>query len=696
MKRDTNKKNLKLLEYIADLFQLEIDRVKIQSKLSDVTLPSDDFSALPFIGSYIGVKVQSFHGNWKYPFPYVSSSNPWVAKTTSGEILILLEENRRKVKIHNLDENENVWITKDELKAKLGKEEIEWILPEPLHPFTVSRKDEGSIHPVRRVWSFLRLEAREIKVIIIYGIAIGLLSLVVPVATSSLVNIVAFGVLFQPVLVLTFLVVVFLGFAGVMQAIQTFVVEILQRRIFVRVINEFTVKIPEVNESEFMKEDPESLMNRFFDTMTLQKAIASLLTDGLAVILTTIIGLIIVAIYHPIFIVFDLLILFVGYYLIIYSMASPAIDTSVKESKIKYATQRWIEQVSVNRNLFRSEAGKEYLLEKTEAYTSQYLEARQKHFKYLLRQIIGLLGLQAIASAIVLAIGGWLVINRQLTIGQLVAAELIIAKVLDGMAKFGKHLETFYDFIAGLDKIAHVTELELMQEGLTEEISIGKKSSLVVQNLTYSDEFNNSFDGIHFQANENEKISLFSQNSRSLSYFLQGMIGSRKMDSGTIEISGRNIREFHNDSLRSLMYLCAGDSIFSGSILENMKIVNPDVTDSECSKILEKFGIFHKLNSFPDGLNSILQGNDETLTSLDKKFLNLSRIFLTKSPIIFIDHELDFLPSDFQKLVLDEILSPKFKKTIILATSDRVIHSKFPKKQDWDNMHLPKPKRGSR
>jgi ABC-type bacteriocin/lantibiotic exporter with double-glycine peptidase domain len=93
----------------------------------------------------------------------------------------------------------------------------------------------------------------------------------------------------------------------------------------------------------------------------------------------------------------------------------------------------------------RYEGSAQFALERADHLIFDYLTARASHFRILMRQIVFALGMQAVASTVLLGLGGWLVISAQLTLGQLVAAELIVAVIVGSFAKLGKHMESFYD-----------------------------------------------------------------------------------------------------------------------------------------------------------------------------------------------------------------------------------------------------------
>jgi putative ABC transport system ATP-binding protein len=322
----------------------------------------------------------------------------------------------------------------------------------------------SGVPPWVRLRALLSFERNEMWIAVIYSAAIGVLSLVTPIATQALVNTIAFGNLVQPLLVLTLIVLAGLGVLTVFQALRIQVVEILQRRVFVRCATQVLHRLLRARRDAFDEHYGPELVNRFFDVVTVQKSAAMLLLDGLSVLMQTTAGLIVLAIYHPWLLAFDL-ILIVLIFIVLVPMGSGAIETCIRESKAKYQLVAWFEELPRHPLSFRSPAAMAYATGRTDALVRNYLTYRAKHFRVLLRQIIGSIGLGAIATASLLGVGGLLVMQRQLTLGQLVAAELIVAMVIAGFSKFGKHLEVFYDMMAAIDKLGQLTDLPQEEPG---------------------------------------------------------------------------------------------------------------------------------------------------------------------------------------------------------------------------------------
>jgi putative ABC transport system ATP-binding protein len=294
---------------------------------------------------------------------------------------------------------------------------------------------------------------------IIYGIGVSVLTLAIPISVQSLVNTVAFGVLTQPLVVLSIVLLLLLLFSGVLNALQVYVIELFQRRFFARTTLEVTQKLLKSSHEFVYQQNAVEFTNRFFDVMTVQKSFTTLITGGVAVILQTLVGLILLAFYHPYFLVFDILLIISLYY--IWALFwRDALGTAVVESKAKYKVASWLEEVARENLFFKSNSRMEYALKVSDKNVIHYLDSRSKHFKTVFYQTILLLGTYALMSSLILGLGGYLVIEGQLTLGQLVAAELVVTVILASFSKAGKFLESFYDLFAAIDKLSQFYDLK--------------------------------------------------------------------------------------------------------------------------------------------------------------------------------------------------------------------------------------------
>jgi hypothetical protein len=329
---------------------------------------------------------------------------------------------------------------------------------------------QAHVHPspLDRVRSLARLEQKDLWTLFWYAVATGGLYLAIPLAVDAMVTNIAFGgqqrVYVQALLVLAAVLGAFLLLYASIRALAFVVIERLQRRLFVRFTADLAARLPKVSQAEFDKVHGPELTNRFFDIMTLQKAAAQLLLDGLDVILSFLIGSLVLAFYDWTLFWFDAG-LFVLIALVIRGFGRGGVNSSIEESRAKYATAGWLQQVALFSGAFKSPGGEALAEERADAYAREYLKHRRTHFKILFRQVVGLLAIEVVATTALLVWGGFLVLSGKLSIGQLVASELILTATLAASAKFGKQLETAYDLLTAVDKIGHLVDLRMERSG---------------------------------------------------------------------------------------------------------------------------------------------------------------------------------------------------------------------------------------
>ena len=318
--------------------------------------------------------------------------------------------------------------------------------------------------PISRLAEVLRLERRDIFTVTLFAIAVGILSLVTPAAIEALVNTVQFGVQLWPVLVLSGVMLAFLALAATLRAMQFLVVECIQRRLFVRTADAFADHFARAEIAAFDGTNPTDIVNRFFEVAGAQKALATLLVDGVGIATLTIVGLVVLAFYHPYLLTFAVVTAALMVFLLVV-LGIGGVRTSIAESYAKFDVAAWLEELAKCPHTFRFGRGGALAYERADALAGAYVSARKNHYRVVWRQTLFALLLEAIGMTVLLGLGGWLVINRQLTIGQLVAGELIVALVLSALSKIGKYLETFYDLQASLDKLGVLDRLPLEREG---------------------------------------------------------------------------------------------------------------------------------------------------------------------------------------------------------------------------------------
>ncbi len=511
-------------------------------------------------------------------------------------------------------------------------------------------------------------ERRDLWMVVIYAMLIGLLSLAAPVGTQAVVNTIAFGTLLQPIVILTSLVFVGLLLSGILRAIQTYVIEILQQRLFVRNAVQIAQKFSVSSFDAFRHTYGPEKANQFFDIVTLQKTLSSLLLEGVSIALQTGIGMLVLATYHPILLVFDLaLICFLV--IIIYFLGKGALETSLLESSAKYRVGAWIQELARHPTVFRSAQGIRFASLKIQSLLLEYLQHRKSHFKIVFRQILGSLWLQAVTSAMLLGIGGSLVIKRQLTLGQLVAAELILSTVVSGIAKFGKHLEDYYDLRASLEKVYELIDIKEQPdqgESIVRE-SVGLK--VLFKHLGFSASLGPS-SGVTLEIPAGGRVAILGKTQAELSTLAELLFGIASPAFGSVILDGIPIQEWNLVSLRSHVSWLKGNEIFAGTVAENVHLGNPEVSTDEIRQAIIKANLSQSIESLKEGMFTTLLPHGAPLSFLDSRKLMIARMLVHRPKLLVIQgaflSPFEAGSSAWQHVLFD----PAHGWTLLLLTTD--------------------------
>lgn len=524
------------------------------------------------------------------------------------------------------------------------------------------------VSPFQRLVEILRPEAADIFVVGVFSLVVGILSLATPITVEALVNTVAFGRYLQPLFILTLMLFTFLAFAALLKGWQTYIAEMIQRRIFVRVVASLAERLPRVKREVFAGSHGPELLNRFFEVITVQKSAAYLVLDGMAIVITAFIGMLVLAFYHPFLLGFDL-VLVAAVVFAVFALGRGAVGSSIEESYKKYAVASWLQQLAFYPTTFKVAGGLPQSLDKADELAVSYLEARRLHFRVLFRQVAFTLALQAIAAACLLGIGGFLVINGQLTLGQLVASELIVAVVVGSFAKLGKHMESYYDLLAACDKLGHLLDLPTERtEGIAPpRAPSGAKVQFHRVQLALGG--HRRTPDITLQIESGERVAFTGPAGSGKSSLLELLYALRDPAQGYVEYDSLDLRSVSPPRLREQVVLVNAVEILEGTIAENVHLHREHVGHQQVRDALEAVDLWEEIMSLEEGLETRLPVGGGVLSNSQAIRLMLARAIAGRPRLVLVDSILDQLSEPQLRCAFDA-LSPKDRSsTVILVTS---------------------------
>lgn len=601
----------------------------------------------------------------------------WISDSGRLEWLLLTESRRRKVRIIDSVNKRAVWQSRAKFFHALDNNAAAggtWVAFQPML-LCHSRSTHGDPRqtPWERYVELLAPERSDMGVILVFAVLVGILTLSTPIAVESLVNTVAFGQLLQPVIVLALLLFIFLAFAAVIRALQVYVAEIIQRRIFVRIAGDLVVRLPRVPHDFWMTHYGPELINRFFEVVTVQKVTAQLLLDGIALVLQALIGMAVIAFYHPILLGFDV-VLILMIVAVVFLLGRGAVSTSIDESRQKYATAAWLEELARHPLAFRSTGGMSLALDHGDRLITSYVGARSSHFRILMRQTVAMLALQVVASTVLLGLGGWLVIRGELTLGQLVAAELIVTVIVGSFAKIAKYLDSYYDVMASVDKLWHLLDMPME---LSKGIDLPRKSIGI--SLTIHDLITHPLPGglkVHtktLQVQAGERVALVGPNSNLRRSLVQTIAGLQEPVSGHVELDELDCRRLRPESIYDQIAVVADPEVFEGTIAENIHLGRFDVAEIDIRAALQSVGLLDEFLDLPLGLSTTIGTDGRQFSHEQLVRLMLARAIAVKPRLLLIDGAMDVLPDATIEVLLRNLLDVLPGATVIISTGRRKV-----------------------
>jgi len=539
----------------------------------------------------------------------------------------------------------------------------------PMSEFALDsiRSKEVPLSPLARLRRLAALEQKDIGVVVIYAVAIGLVSLTVPIAAQAIVNTVAFTALTQPLVVLSALVFFSLLAAGILRALQYKVVETLQQRFFVRATYETTRRLTEADVRAFAQKTAPELVQRFFDVVIIQKAASTLLLDGLTVILQGGISLVLLAFYHPALLAFDIVLIALISF-VIFGLGRGGITSAIHESKQKYATVAWLTEIAHAFRAFKSRESAAFAFDRSDALARAYVDARKAHFRVLFRQLCASHLLQAIAIALLLGLGGFLVIKGQLTLGQLVAAELIVTSILVGVAKSEKFLENYYDLVASMDKIGSITDIASEREGGPTPPSKSGAAHLLLESVAFAGDKYEALHDVSLEVTPESRIAVLVSNTSGKRRLIDILYGLRMPSAGTIKLDGVDIRMLSLADFRTDVALVSDNELFNASVLDNVRF-GRDVGADVIAEALDIVGLSEDMGQLPQGVLTLLGQGKTKLHSSQAARLTVARALVARPRLLIVDTILDELDAEAVREILNRMSAAHHKTSVIVFTN---------------------------
>ena len=529
-----------------------------------------------------------------------------------------------------------------------------------------------------KLFRLLRLDGKEITALYLLSILSGLIQLSLPLGIQAIINfaIVATGRNQLPasMWVLIFLVVLGVLFTGMLKINQMKIVEKIQQKIFTRFSFEFSQRIPKLNVKSIDQYHLPELVNRFFDIPTLQKSMAKLLLDIPTAVIQLCFGLILLAFYNSVFIVFGIILLVI-LYLILYISSPKGFEASLEESNYKYEIAGWIQEIARGIKTFKFFNTYNLHLEKTNTFLEGYLNSRNRHFQILKLQYWSLVVFKILITAAMLIVGGILLIRQDINLGQFIAAEIIILTIMSAVEKLIISLETVYDLLTSVEKITKITDKPIDEDGSYEFV---KKLGIEIEAKNLSFGFHNTFilKDISFHIQPGQKVAITGDGDSGKTILLRMLTGVFQDFEGDLSFNQIPINNYNLNTLRNHIgiYMQKQD-IFSATLWENITLGNPEVNEQDVIDTFKLVGLEQFFRGLNKGFDTHLEPTGKQLSASTVQKLLIARSLLNQPSLLLLDEPMKLIADDIKQSIQNYLFGLK-DVTIVFTTNDPALIAK--------------------
>jgi ABC-type bacteriocin/lantibiotic exporter with double-glycine peptidase domain len=517
----------------------------------------------------------------------------------------------------------------------------------------------------------MKAEKKIMSLIFSYALAVAFFSLIIPLTVQELVSTFSYSV--QPVMIwtLTTIMLAVLLFVGLFKTFHFYAVDVVQRRIFARVTVAMVEQLPR---NRFKGGQPE-LANYFIETVFMQRALSTLLIDLLNVVVGGTVGMLLLVVYHPYFLVYNLL-LMAGFAITFFVLSRGALRTTLAMSHAKYDVFHFIQEVSRNALQLKATDSHPYLIQKTNDLVNRYVETRKARFAVLVRQYIGSVGGQAIAMAGALGISGFLMASGQLTLGQLVAVQAVVGALVINFDMLIKNMGFVYYFFASLAHLDEVFQQEqdyvstestvALPKHLTQGVRVTCKGvSLIHGGVSV-------FDGFNLDVAPGEKLGIYARTTGAKTALARVLGGLETPTNGVVQYNGVDLRYIDPNAInqcRSVM-IDSQLSLIKGSIEENIVMGRSYVTYDDLNWALRFTELEEDVEGLSRGVKADISALGESLSPTHVVQILLARAILGRPQVLIFDGLIHQLEPSLRERVLRRLCSKDEAWSVIFVSTD--------------------------
>ena len=288
--------------------------------------------------------------------------------------------------------------------------------------------------------------------------------------------------------------------------------------------------------------------------------------------------------------------------------------------------------------------------------------------------ITSTMAIQQSVSVVILVWGVYLVSSGQISVGGLIAANILAGRVLAPLGNICQTLVRAQHALKSLKSISEYMQLPV-------ESSAGQRSDLSIRNaniefrdvsFTYPDAKVASLQNINIKLKVGESCGILGRVGSGKTTFGKMLVGLVSSEQGLILIDGHEIQNYHTSVLRNgIGYLPQDPELFTGTILENLLLGRPYATDDEIKRALYFSGMDYFIAENPEGLHQFVGEKGNRLSGGQRQAISLARLLLRRPKVLFLDEPTNAMDNATESVVIKRLQELQNDGVTLLISTHR-------------------------
>jgi ATP-binding cassette subfamily B protein/subfamily B ATP-binding cassette protein MsbA len=260
----------------------------------------------------------------------------------------------------------------------------------------------------------------------------------------------------------------------------------------------------------------------------------------------------------------------------------------------------------------------------------------------------------ALATALVVGVGGWLVLDDALTAGMLIAFVLYVERFFDPIRELAQRFNTFQATMAASERIFNLLDTEPDLDDAVDAIDLPPVEGYVdFENVGFAYKVDEPvLKGINLHADPGQRIALVGETGAGKSTIIRLLARFFDVTDGSVKIDGHDLRQVTMASLRSQLGIVLQDTfLFGGTIRDNIVYGQLDATDEEVLSAAQAVGAHEFISQMPQGYETEVGENGVNLSVGQRQIISFARALLADPRILILDEATSSVDTNTEKII---------------------------------------------